>query len=234
MNKVQRCRFWFSITVVTVLGGVGGEAFAKQSPFSQLFPALCETNASFSATVRLTVIRPAGGTIIVNDVGIALSGGKMRMETDLVASNTNAEDVARIKRAGADRVITVWRPDLDKGYLMLPSRKSYCEGDLSSASGPPFQRWKMSGIHRTELGRETVEGHDCVSYHVIVSFENGTTNDLVIWEAADLKNLPIKLVRKSGQSTSTAVLKEINLQPSPALFAPPTDYKRFNSLADLE
>ncbi len=231
--SVQGYRFCFSATLIAALAAWGGGAFAKESSLSQLLPAICETNANFSATAHTTITRPSGQKPFVNDIGVALSGGKLRMEADLVAGETNAEVIANARNAGADRLVTIWRPDLDEGYFILPGRKSYGVEGLSSASGPPFQRWKLSGIHRTELGHETVEGHACVSYHVIVSFENGATNELVIWQASDLKNLPIKLVRKSGESTSTAVLRDIHLQPSPGLFEPPADYKRYNSLEEL-
>jgi hypothetical protein len=232
--KVQGHRFYVSATVIVSLAAIGGSAFAKESSLSQLLPAICETNASFSATAHTTITRPAGREPFVNDIGLAFSGGKLRMEVDLVATEASAEVVARTRKAGADRLVTIWRPDLDKGYFILPGRKSYGVEDLSSASGPPFQRWNVSEVHRTELGHETVEGHACVSYRVIASFENGATNEVVIWEASDLKNLPIKLVRKSGESTATAVLRDINLQPSPGLFEPPADYKRYNSLEELD
>ena len=160
MNKGLRCRCWFSMTVIVSLAAMGGEALAKESPFSQLLPAICGSNASFSATAHTTITRPSGQEPVVNDIGVALAGGKLRMEVDLVAGETNAEVIARTRKAGVDRLVTIWQPDLNKGYFILPSRKSYGVEELSSASGPPFQRWKVSGIHRTELGHEKVEGHD--------------------------------------------------------------------------
>jgi hypothetical protein len=94
---------------------------------------------------------------------------------------------------------------------------------------------KPPKVERTEIGNETIDGHPCVKYKVVVTPENGTPSNMLVWQATDLNNYPIQTEVEAGNGTvATTRFQNINQnKPAASLFEPPSDYKRYNSPQEL-
>jgi hypothetical protein len=94
---------------------------------------------------------------------------------------------------------------------------------------------KPPKVERTEIGKETIDGHPCVKYKVVVTPENGTPANMLVWQATDLNNYPIQTQVEAGNGTvATTRFQDINQsKPAASLFEPPSDYKRYSSPQEL-
>jgi hypothetical protein len=72
------------------------------------------------------------------------------------------------------------------------------------------------------VGTETVDGHTCKVENVVVTRADGKTIESKVWEAEDLKGVPVKIESHIEGGTLTAIYRDIVLgTPDKALFAPP-------------
>jgi len=78
-------------------------------------------------------------------------------------------------------------------------------------------------VKRTPAGTEVVEGHTCKVEKVVVTRTSGTTIESKVWEAEDLKGIPVKIESQHpGGAHFIAVYRDIVLgTPDKALFTPP-------------
>jgi hypothetical protein len=90
----------------------------------------------------------------------------------------------------------------------------------------PLQLLSDGKAKRTLVGTEVVDGHNCKVESVSVTGADGTMHWFKVWEASDLKGIPIRVDLKSGPGVVTTTYKDIKPQaPAPALFTPPANCK---------
>jgi hypothetical protein len=81
---------------------------------------------------------------------------------------------------------------------------------------------------RTPIGTEVVDGHTCKVESVSVMGADGTMHWFKVWEATDLKGIPVRVDLQSGPCVVTTTYEDIKPQaPDPALFTPPANCKPF-------
>jgi hypothetical protein len=86
----------------------------------------------------------------------------------------------------------------------------------------PLRMLLGTKIKRTSAGTENVEGHSCKVERVSVTTVDGSIVESTIWEAEDLKGVPVKIESTLDQQTFTAVYRDIALAPlDKSLFTPP-------------
>ena len=86
----------------------------------------------------------------------------------------------------------------------------------------PLQLLQGTRVERTSAGTETVEGHSCKVEKVVVTRPDGKTIESKVWEAEDLKGVPVKIESQTEHGKFTAVYREIALGAlDQALFTPP-------------
>jgi hypothetical protein len=77
-------------------------------------------------------------------------------------------------------------------------------------------------VERTAAGTEVVEGHTCKVENVVVTRVDGSTVESKVWEAEDLKGIPVKIESHFPHAKLTAVYRDVVLgAPDKALFTPP-------------
>lgn len=142
--------------------------------------------------------------------------------------------VAQMRAMGMDKTVTIVLPEKHTGYLVYPGLKAYCELPMSSGSSVNVSD-KPPEVDRTEVGKETIDGHPCVKYKVVVTSENGTPVNMLAWQATDLNNFPIQTQFDAGNGmVATTLFQNINQsKPAASLFEPPFDYKKYNSQQEL-
>ena len=86
----------------------------------------------------------------------------------------------------------------------------------------PLELLEGSEVKRTAAGREVVEGHPCKVENVLVKRPDGSTVESKVWEAQDLKGIPVKIESRIGELTLSAVYRDISVEtPDQNLFTIP-------------
>jgi len=111
----------------------------------------------------------------------------------------------------------VLRPDQVK---MLPS---------------PLELLNGTKVERTPAGKEVVEGHSCKVENVVVTRPDGKIIHAKVWEAEDLKGVPVKIeAQMTEEAKFSALYRDIVLAtPDKALFTPPdkcTPYEKMGQV----
>jgi hypothetical protein len=101
----------------------------------------------------------------------------------------------------------------------------------------PLELLFGSKVKRTPEDSEVVEGHACKVEKVVVTRSDGTTIESKVWEAQDLKGVPVKIISQHpGGATFTAIYRDIVLgTPEKVLVSPPdkcTPYEQMWQVAE--
>ncbi len=191
---------------------------------------------SFSAIAHTTV-KGSDGNETQMEMSYAVLEGKVRMEMDMTkmqGGRMPPQAVAQMRAMGMDKTVTIVLPEKHTGYLVYPGLKAYCELPMGAGSSATVSD-KPPKVDRTEIGKETIDGHPCVKYKVVVTPENGVPMNMLVWQATDLNNYPIQIqVEAENGMVATTRFQNINQsKPAASLFEPPSDYKRYGSVQEL-
>jgi hypothetical protein len=179
-------------------------------------------NSSFSAG-RMPMTVP--GKIFVLD-------GKSRFEMNMAEMKSSAippQAVEQMKAMGMNEMVNISNPEEKITYLVYPGLQAFAQVTMqdpeAAKTAADFK------IETTELGKETVNGFDCVKNKAVVTDNAGKQFEYTVWNATDLKDFPVKLETTNQGRNMTMVFKDVKLsKPDKALFAPPADYKKYDSM----
>ena len=193
------------------------------------------TGTAFSADAAITV-NEASGKVMQMQMSFAMLDGKVRTEIDMskMGGSLPPDAMAHLKQMGMERTVTIFLPAGNVMYMVYPGQKAYCEmtPPHSTAAATPGKEPK---IERTTLGKETVDGHDCTKVKVTSTDENGRKFEWLMWQAADLKDFPVKVELTAEKGTVVTMLYRNISQnkPDAALFAPPSSFTRYGSMQEM-
>ena len=210
--------------------------FGPKTPsFDNSYLKLFRDAKAFSAQSEVRVQDSTDKETMTMPMSFALLDGKTRSElqlTDMKSANMPPGSANQMKQFGMDRMVNVARPDKQVSYIIYPSLKAYAEMPISKdAAAKPAAEPK---IEKTELGKETVDGHPCVKSKVIITDEDGTVHEAEIWAASDLKDFPIQMKMKDKGSTITMHYRNVQFtKPDAKLFEPPAGFTKYNSVQEL-
>jgi len=129
-------------------------------------------------------------------------------------------------------MVSIVRPDQKVVYLIYPSQKSSLAMPM-----PPDQAETLQGnskLAKTALGKETIDGHNCVKNQVVVTDENGRTLEATTWNAADLKDFPLQIRTQEQGNTSVLRFKDVKFSsPEPKQFDPPDGYTQYKDMQEM-
>ena len=131
----------------------------------------------------------------------------------------------RVERSAA--MSTLYVPSKSKVYNLTtyPDHSHQCvvmNPDQAKMLPSPLELLEGSDLKRTPAGTEVVEGHLCNVENVVVTRPDGKTIESRVWEAQDLKGVPIKIESRLEDVTLSAFYRDISLEtPDQALFTIP-------------
>ncbi len=128
--------------------------------------------------------------------------------------------------------ITISRPDLDVSWQLFKKSKKYIEHSLDetidgrNVEAPPIDI--RAAANYEELGKETVNGYDCVKYKATISVSEERSQEIFMWSAKELKDLVIKReFSMPDGSLYTWELSNIEIGEQPKdVFEIPADYTK--------
>lgn len=202
----------------------GGPSPNFGGAMSKLFGA----NQTFSANMEFQTPGPGGDTIAMPGK-INFDAGKSRFEmnmSEMRGSKMPPATLAQMKSMGMDSVISISRPDLNLVYVVYPGLNSYLEKaqkDSSDSVSPDDYK-----AESTDLGKESVDGHDCAKNKVVVTDKAGTKHESTVWNATDLKNFPVKIETAEQGQTATILFKNVSFdKPAASLFEVPAGLTKY-------
>lgn len=201
---------------------------ADFATFAQLFGK----TAAFTARSEVKVLDKHQKETISTTMAFAMLDNKLRLEIDTATTKNKdlpPDAAASLKPLGLDQVHVIMRPDRRTVYFIFPKAGMYIhlpmeKDDLEAA--------EKSKVTTEKLGEEILDGHPCVKNKVTITSVNGDKQELTVWNATDLKKLPIKTVEKQGDETVTTLYKNIQFtRPDAKKFEPPAGAEEFKGMA---
>jgi outer membrane lipoprotein-sorting protein len=218
-------------------GGMGaGMGGAPSGPdFSGAMAKIFGDNTAFSATLEMHVTDGTANGDMTMPGKMAFLDGKSRFEMDMTqvkSAKVNPQMAAQMKQMGMGNILTISDPAKKTTLMIYPGMQAYVENPLpeGNATAAPSD-FKME---ETELGKEAVDGHDCVKKKVTVTGKDGQPHESIVWSASDLKKFPVKIETSEGGNTVTMSFKDVKLEkPDAAQFEPPADYKKYADMMTM-
>jgi hypothetical protein len=219
-----------TLAVTPAFAQAGGQTPHFDGAIDKLFGG----NQAFMATLEIQTTGENGTEVTMP--------GKMNFDTGKTCFQMNIGDVkgsalppdaaARMKSMGMDVVITIARPDLKQNLLVYPGLNSYAviPSQESSASLNPDD----FKVETAAIGKETVDGHDCVKNKTTVTDKDGNKHDYTVWNAGDLKNFPVKIQADAQGRPVTMSYKNVTFtKPSASVFEAPAGYTKYDNVQTM-
>lgn len=220
------------LTLTSAQAQFGGRpGMGPQGPqFTGAMAKVFGDNSAFSANLEIQA--DMGGQTMTMPAKLSFNKGQTRMELDMMAvkgGHMPPQALGQLKAMGMDTMVTINQPDKKTTYLIYPGLQAYCEVPMQSPdASKPESDFK---VETTELGKESVAGHDCVKNKVVVTDKDGTTQEFTVWNATDLKKFPVKVEMTQRGIASTLTFSDVKLAaPDASQFAPPSDFKKYDSM----
>ncbi|MEI6083613.1 MAG: hypothetical protein WCS70_04855 [Verrucomicrobiota bacterium] len=208
----------------------GGDKTDPSERLAQLFGK----NTAFTATSTMSVKNRKGKETQAGEMQYAFLDGKLRIEIDMAKTKggaKHADQMSAMADMGLGKMVTLTRPDKKTTYIIYPGLKGYCEAPKTVATKTEGTVPKME---RTELGKETVDGHPCTKAQVVITDADGKQTTLLVWNAADLNEFPIKTEMATDDGTVITSFKDVKLaKPDAAQFELPANFTRYNSVQEM-
>jgi hypothetical protein len=137
-------------------------------------------------------------------------------------------------------ITTLYMPASHKVYSLTtyPDGSHQCvvmRPDQAGMMPSPLELLFGTKVKKTPAGTEVVEGHKCKVEIAVVTEPDGKTVESKVWEAEDLKGVPVKIESQHpGGAHLTAVYRDIVLgTPDKALFTPPNKCTPFEKMGQV-
>lgn len=187
-----------AISAVAILGATTAWAAERGRPV--------QTQAQYSAD---SVTETAETTIREK---VYSAPGKIRKEQDL----------------GSNMQISIVRMDKGVMWVLMPDEKMYMEMSMQQAQAQnPGVDTSEYQMERTEVGRETVNGHEATKYKIIMTKADGTKLGGFQWVVNPGIQIKLDAISIDGESKERIKTELTNLQigrQDPALFEIPKGY----------
>lgn len=201
--------------------GVHGQLFDTSAAQTELVAALMGPGRIFTANVTVKRERSGKQITLANNV-LFMRNGDICLEHKPVDEPSLAKLTNRLKRNHLDEVTTILIARDNKAGLLFPGKHAYLESPSEQTAAPH--------IESTFLRAETVDGHLCTVRRINVTSADDSCQQLIIWEATDLRGFIIKSQMDLGDDTNeilifTGIHTE---QPDDSKFAIPPGYSKLS------
>ncbi len=148
----------------------------------------------------------------------------------------------RVERSAAISTLYVPSSGMVYNFTTYPDNSRQCvamKPDQARMVPSPLELLQGTILTRTSSeGAEEVDGHHCKVETVTVKQPDGKTVESKVWEAEDLKGIPVKIESRIGNVTLTAIYRDILINaPDQALFAIPgkcTAFEKMGQVAEMK
>ncbi|WCJ58345.1 DUF4412 domain-containing protein [Fontisphaera persica] len=203
------------------------------SAFDVAFTKLFGDIKGFSAKSDIALKEAKGVTTLA--ANFAMLDDKIRMDMDLgqiKGPDVPPDMAAQLKGMGMDKISTIVDTKAKRVQLIYPTAKAYADMPLPQEQAAALE--KEPKMERTKLGEEKVEGHDCIKYRYTFEDDQGKKREALVWQAAKLKDFPVKIQTTEKGNEITILYKDIKLdRPAASQFAVPDDFTKYAGMMEL-
>jgi hypothetical protein len=165
------------------------------------------------------------------DAPLWITGPKMKMEMDLTkmfqaAGGSGGKDASQ---SPMSRMTMLNRGDKKTGYTLYPNVQKFIVHTDAEDRGDEKPK-----VEKTKVGSETIDGHPCDKFKVVITYKNEKPQEGFIWNAKDLGGMTIKSEVENKDMKMTTELKNIALKSSPAsVFEIPQGYVEAKNFMEI-
>jgi hypothetical protein len=230
------CLMFGWLAVSAFAQGSAGGPNQSESMIPRLSDVLGKGKA-FSAKAHMTMTDGTGKEVFVTDSNYAYLDGNVRSESDLSnispRGSSPAQAAAQKQTGRYFAFVLITIPDRHLIYTLMPAVKAYFEGPFPQT--PDQTGTEPPKVERTEIGTETIDGHPCAKCKMVVTWANGSSGTMMVWEATDLDHYPVQTQVGTGTArVITTTFHDIDrTKPDPSLFEVPAGYTRYNNMQEI-
>ncbi|MDW8345189.1 MAG: hypothetical protein RMM51_11975, partial [Verrucomicrobiae bacterium] len=163
----------------------------------------------------------------------AYSKGRLRVEMrmgETAAGQKRKKAADEMAGLGMDHIVMLMLPQEKGPFMIYPGLAAYCLLEERSVGDETGLEPKIT---RQELGKETVEGRECIKS--LVTIEDGENKfQITVWEAIDLNRFPIQTEMTEDGTLIRTTFKDLKLAAPPeGLFELPKGFTRYNSVQEM-
>jgi hypothetical protein len=227
-------------SIIMIAALAASSALAQMGPFGgagniAMNPTMAKlfgNNTAASAKAQVTINDSAHGQNMEMAMNMSMLDGKARMEMDMSqikGGRMPPNAAAQMKKMGMDKMVIVSLPEKKLSLMMYPSLHAYAEMSTENAQ-VPNQADKNTKIDKTSLGKETIDGHDCEKFKVLITTDQGAHHEATVWSATDLKDFPVQVQMAESGNDITIKFRDVKLEkPDASLFDAPSDFTKYES-----
>jgi len=221
MKRILIAAIFFSGVI-----GARAQLFDTSAAQVELVATLMGTGRVVTANVTVTRERNKKQAKIADNL-LYLRDGDLRLEHKPADEPTLAKLTAKLKKTDLAEVVTILLPKANKAYLILPGKRTYLESTVVTAG----EKAQSSRTESKLLRVENLDGHPCTVRRMTIIGQDDSRQEVVIWEATDLRNVIIKSEMDHGDDTME-VLRLTNIKfekPADDKFALPPQYRKLSA-----
>ncbi len=186
-----------------------------------------EGKKDFTAVVHSVSLNKGNNQSWALDAPLWITGQKMKMEMDMTQAMA-ALGAKNAEQSPTSRMTMLNRGDKKTGYTLYPNVQKYLVHAETGEQG------EKPVVEKTKVGSETIDGHPCDKFRVVITTKDGKSQEGFIWNAKDLGGMTIRSEVESKDFKMTTELKKVVLKSSPAsVFEIPQGYTEAKSFMDL-
>jgi hypothetical protein len=192
------------------------------------------TNNTFTAQAELQVLGKDNKEIVGTPMTFTLAGNKIRVEVDLnrIRNRIPTDDLAEMKPLGLDQVVSIIRPETRTNLIIFPKLRAFVKLDMPPNEAEAFLR--RTKTERTTLGKEKMEGYNCVKQRVVITDDDGQKSEATVWTAAELRNFPVCVATREKEGTVVVRFRKVQFTRTEAsLFDPPVGFSEYADMQAL-
>jgi hypothetical protein len=187
-----------------------------------------EKSPAFSAKADVCVSGKADPSPSAAKGTVEFQGGNLRWLVqlgDIRSAQLSQNARAVVRQINGDRFLLITRSDEKANYLILSGAHAYLEQPLASLRLSPSKAPVLT---------ERIEGQVCSKETFRAVRSDGVTNEVLVWRAKDLKNLPVQIQLHDSGETVQVRFRDITLRSiPPGQFRVPAGLTKYSSLEDL-
>ena len=186
-----------------------------------------EGKKDFYAVVHSVSLNKSDNKSWVMDAPLWITGQKMKMEMDMtkMMEGSGAKDASQ---SPVSKMTMLNRGDKKTGYTLYPNVQKYMVHTAAE------QQDEKPKVEKTKVGSETIDGHPCDKFKVVITYKSEKPQEGFIWNAKDLGGMTIKSEVENKDYKMTTELKKIVLKSSPAsVFEIPQGYTESKDFMEI-
>lgn len=190
------------------------------------------TNNAFTAEAEVQMLGKDNKEVIGTPMTFTLLGNKIRVEVDVarMRNRLQPDGLAQMKPLGLDRVTSVIRPETRTNLIIFPKLRAFVKLDMPPNEAEAFLR--KARLERTTLGKEKMEGYNCVKQRVVITDDDGQKSEATIWTATELRGFPVCVATREKEGTVTVRFRKVQFgSVATSQFEPPAGYIEY---ADMQ